>query len=276
MSIDACATELLDAAAGGQSIAPFTARDPDFDMTRAYAVAEQVHRARVARGERPVGRKIGFTNRNLWAEYGVYQPIWGFLYDATVVHAQDGRVELPLDGLLEPRIEPEIVLHFAQAPPAGEAGRGAGPADLEGGILACIDWIAHGVEIVQSPFPAWKFRVEDTVAANGLHGRLVIGEPVPVARIADCARKLREFRIVLARDDDVQAVGGGANVLDSPLLAFAHLVEVLAGLPQFAPVGAGDAVTTGTLTAALPVRPGERWRTRLDGIPLPGLEIAFH
>jgi 2-oxo-3-hexenedioate decarboxylase len=235
-----------------------------------------VHRARVARGERPVGRKIGFTNRNIWAEYGVYQPIWGFVYDTTVVHAKDGRAELPLGGLFEPRIEPEIVLHFAQAPAAtGQAGRGTDPADVEGGILACIDWIAHGFEIVQSPFPAWKFRVEDTVAANGLHGRLVIGEPVPVAGIADCARKLREFRIVLARGDDVQAVGGGANVLDSPLLAFAHLVEVLARLPQFAPVGAGEAVTTGTLTAALPVRPGERWRTRLDGIALPGLEIEF-
>jgi 2-oxo-3-hexenedioate decarboxylase len=271
VSVDAYLAELLDAGAGGQSIAPFTARNPDFDMTRAYAVAEQVHRARMARGDRPVGRKIGFTNRNLWAEYGVYQPIWGFVYDATVVHAKDGRADLPLVGLLEPRIEPEIVLHFAQAPPAAE-----GHADVEGGVLACIDWIAHGIEIVQSPFPAWKFRVEDTVAANGLHGRLVIGEPVPVAGIADCARKLREFRIVLARGDDVQAVGGGANVLDSPLLAFAHLVEVLAGLPQFAPVGAGEVVTTGTLTAALSVRPGERWRTRLDGVPLPGLEIAFH
>lgn len=273
---EANATELLEALTHARSIATFTSRDPGFDRARAYAVAEGMHRARLARGEQPVGRKIGFTNRTIWAEYGVFEPIWGFVYDTTVAYAKDGRAELPLGGVVEPRIEPEIVLHFAQAPPVtGDAPRGRGPADLEEEILAAIDWIAHGYEIVQSPFPSWKFKVEDTVAANGLHGRLVIGEPVPVSSIPDCARKLREFRIALARDGEVQAVGGGANVLDSPLLAFAHLAEVLARLPQFAPVGAGEVVTTGTLTAALPVQPGERWRTRLDGIGLPGLEIEF-
>ena len=263
---DAQATELLEALTQARAIATFTSRDPGFDKAQAYAVAEGLHRARLARGEQPVGRKIGFTNRTIWAEYGVFEPIWGFVYDTTIAYAKDGRAELPLGGVVEPRIEPEIVLHFAQAPPV---------TGDEAEILAAIDWIAHGYEIVQSPFPRWKFKVEDTIAANGLHGRLVIGEPVPVSSIADCARKLREFRIALARDGEVQAVGGGANVLDSPLLAFAHLAEVLARLPQFAPVGAGEVVTTGTLTAALPVQPGERWRSRLDGIGLPGLEIEF-
>ena len=260
------AAELLEALSEARSIATFTSRDPGFDMARAYAVAEGLHRTRMARGERAVGRKIGFTNRKIWAEYGVYEPIWGFVYDATVAYAKDGRAELPLGGLVEPRIEPEIVLHFAEAPPV---------TGNEAEILGAIDWIAHGFEIVQSPFPRWKFEVEDTVAANALHGRLVIGAPVPVSSVPDCVRRLREFRIALTRGDDVQAVGGGANVLDSPLLAFAHLAEVLARLPQFGPVGAGEVVTTGTLTAALPVQPGERWRTRLDGIAVPGLEIAF-
>jgi 2-oxo-3-hexenedioate decarboxylase len=273
---DPRATGLLDALTRAQSIATFTSRDPGFDMTQAYAVAAALHRARTARGERPIGRKIGFTNRTIWAEYGVYEPIWGFVYDATVVHARDGRAELALDGLVEPRIEPEIMLHFARAPAVANAERGRGGADLEGEILDCIDWIAHGYEIVQSVFPSWKFKVEDTVAQNGLHGRLVVGEPVPVSSIPDCARKLREFKIALARGDEVQAVGSGANVLGSPLLAFAHLAEILARLPQLPPVGAGELVTTGTLTAALPVRAGERWRTRLDGIALPGLELALH
>ncbi len=269
------ADELLEALTQARPVATFTSRDPGFDMARAHTVAEGLHRARLARGEQPVGRKIGFTNRNIWAEYGVYEPIWGFVYDATVTHARDGRAELALGGLLEPRIEPEIVLHFARAPSVTGAERGRGSADLEVEILAAVDWIAHGFEIVHSVFPRWKFKVEDTVAANALHGRLVIGEPVPVTGIPDCVRRLREFRIALSRDDDVQAVGGGANVLDSPLLAFAHLAELLARLPQFPPVGAGEVVTTGTLTAALPVQPGERWRTRLDGIALPGLEIEF-
>jgi 2-oxo-3-hexenedioate decarboxylase len=41
-------------------------------------------------------------------------------------------------------------------------------------LLACIDWVGHGFEIVQSIFPGWKFSVPDAVAAFGLHGALLI------------------------------------------------------------------------------------------------------
>ncbi len=260
------ARALLATIADGRSIPAFTTRDPAFDVPAAYAVAEALHRARLARGERAVGRKIGFTNRSLWPVYGVHEPIWGHAYDTTVVYARDARAEVPVGPLPGPRIEPEIVLHFAAAPPA---------TGDEAAILACVDWIAHGFEVVQCPFHDWKFKAADTVAANGLHGSLVIGQPVPVTGIADCARKLRELRLTLSKDGAPHAEGTGANVLGSPLLAFAHFAGVLARLPQFAPVAAGEVVTTGTLTDAYPVKAGETWSTRLEGIELAGLELAF-
>jgi 2-oxo-3-hexenedioate decarboxylase len=260
------ASELLAAMTDGRSIPNFTARDPAFGVDEAYAVAEALHRARLARGERVAGRKIGFTNRSLWPVYGVDAPIWGHVYDTTAVYARDGRAELAVGPLAEPRIEPEIVLHFAAAPPA---------AGDEAAILACVDWIAHGFEIVHCPFRDWKFKLADTVAANGLHGALVIGTPVPVAGIADCARKLRELRLTLLKNGVPHAEGTGANVLGSPLLSFAHFAGVLARLPQFAPVGAGELVTTGTLTDAYPVSAGETWSARIAGIELPALELVF-
>ena len=55
-------------------------------------------------------------------------------------------------------------------------------SDLE--LLDCIEWVAHGFEIVQSLFPAWKFSAADTVAAYGLHGA-AIGPPSPVSGTAD-------------------------------------------------------------------------------------------
>lgn len=260
------AEELLAALGTPRAIAPFTDRDSSFDAGRAYEAAARVHEARLARGEKVVGRKIGFTNRSLWAEYGVDRPIWGFVYGTTFFRAQNGKASLALAALAEPRLEPEVVLHFHSPPPA---------AGDEEAILACIDWIAHGFEIVQSPFPGWKFRVPDTIAANGLHGALVMGDPVPVASIPDCRARLRAFRLALKRDGEIAAEGCGANVLESPLLAFAHLAETLKRLPGLPPVAAGEIVTTGTLTPALPVKPGEAWSTALSGIELPGLEITF-
>jgi 2-oxo-3-hexenedioate decarboxylase len=262
----AYAGEVLDALATGRFIANFTSRDPGFGMPQAYAVAEALHRARLARGERVAGRKIGFTNRSLWPLYGVDAPIWGHVYDTTLVQAAGGRAEIPVGPLPEPRIEPEIVLHLGVAPPV---------TDDPAAILACVDWIAQGFEIVPSPFRDWKFKAADTIAANGLHGTLVVGTPVPVAAIADCARKLRELRLTLMKNGAPHAEGTGANALGSPLLAFAHFAGVLARLPQFAPVAAGEVVTTGTLTDAYAVQAGDVWSARLAGIELPGLELAF-
>lgn len=266
MSVENFAHELIERLGTPAALQPFTGRDPAFGLAEAYEVAARVHAARLARGERAVGRKIGFTNRAIWDEYGVREPIWGFVYDTTLFRPRGGHASLALGQLAEPRIEPEIVLSFKSAPPASRD---------EAAILASIDWIAHGFEIVQSPFPGWKFALADTIAAGGMHGALIVGDPVPVASIEDCARRLREFRIALRRGDAVQAEGVGANVLDSPLLALAHLVEVLARLPQFPPVAAGEVVTTGTLTAALPIAPGETWSTRISGINLPGLIATF-
>jgi 2-oxo-3-hexenedioate decarboxylase len=96
-----------------------------------------------------------------------------------------------------------------------------------------------------------------------------------VSDVPDCSRKLREFEVALHRGGKLQAEGVGANVLGSPLAAFAHLAHVLGHLPQFAPVGAGEVVTTGTLTPALPVKAGETWSTVLEGIALPGLTVTF-
>ena len=54
-----------------------------------------------------------------------------------------------------------------------------------------------------------------------------------------------------------------------------HLQTALEGLPQFEPVQAGEIVTTGTLTAAMPIEPGQTWSTALDGLDVPGLRVTF-
>jgi 2-oxo-3-hexenedioate decarboxylase len=260
------ADDVLDAVDRHRLIAPLSDREPALDEDGAYAIASALHARRVERGERPVGRKIGFTNRTIWAEYGVWAPIWSHVYDSTVHHAADGHARLAISHLLQPRIEPEIQLHFQRTPPVTRD---------EAAILESIDWIAHGFEIVQSVYPEWRFTKVDAIAAFGLHGALVVGTPVAVHDIDDCAAKLRAFTIALSRDDGQTVRGGGTNVLDTPLLAFAHLAEILREQTRFTPVQAGEIVTTGTLTQARPVSIGETWSTVLDGIDLPGLSITF-
>ena len=264
MNPEVIATELLAALDGNTTIGAITARDPSFDADAAYLVSAEILRRRRARGETPVGRKVGFTNRTIWAEYGVSTPMWAHVYDSTVTYFDEARGSLAIGHLAQPRIEPEIVLHFKSAPRATED---------ENELLSNIDWIAHGYEVVQCHFPNWKFKAADTIADFGLHGALVVGPKRPVDALADVVGKLRTFTITLSKNGRLEAQGGGANVLDSPLLVAAHLLNLLKYQQRFESIQAGELVTTGTLTPALPIRPGETWTTELSGLELPGLYL---
>ena len=261
------ASTVLAAIDGGRQVEPFTAQDENFSEADAYAVTAKLRELRIARGEKPIGRKIGFTNRNIWAEYGVFQPIWGDVYDTTVMDVSPGdRVEV--SQLPEPRIEPEIVLGLER-----DLTPGMGVAE----IAQAVGWVAHGFEFVQSIFPAWRFQVADCVADGGLHGRLFVG---PRRQLSDqergtLAADLSGLTIRLSRNGALADTGSGANVLDGPVQALAHLVAVLGKDRLNPPLRAGEIITTGTLTRAFPVLPGERWSTEIEGFDLPGLSVEI-
>lgn len=266
-NLQAIAREMKAAQDDATAITPFTSRFSDFDLPAAYEVARLIHVARVAEGAVPAGRKIGFTNPGVWSAFGIQEPAWAYVYDKTVVHYSTARTKCYVGGFLEPKIEPEIIVHFRTPPPVTH--------DIAE-ILECIDWIAHGFEIVQSHFSGWKFQVADTVADGVLHAALLVGEPQEIGSFeSDLALTLERFSVTLRCNATVREVGKGANVLGSPLSALASLIAVLASQPRSPPIQAGELVTTGTLTAALPIHGGETWSTVLEGIALPGMAVEF-
>jgi 2-oxo-3-hexenedioate decarboxylase len=265
--LKAIATEAFAALETGHQIPPFSARISAFDLDDAYRVTAAIRQMREIRGEMPVGRKIGFTNRTIWAEYNVYAPIWGYVYNRTVHNLAEIGNTFSLTGFAEPRIEPEIAFKLALAPVPGMD---------ETALLACVDWVGHAFEIVQSIFPGWKFSAADTVAAFGLHGALLIGPRHPIAAHAeDLSRTLSTFEIDLKRGGTVVDHGRAANVLGGPLSALRYLVDILARDQVNPPLATGEIVTTGTLTRALPVSAGETWTTELTGVALDGIRVRF-
>ena len=70
---------------------------------------------RIARGERPLGYKIGFTNRGIWDRYGVHAPIWGPVWSIDGrAAAVGGEASVSLAPFVQPRLEPEIMFGFAR------------------------------------------------------------------------------------------------------------------------------------------------------------------
>jgi 2-oxo-3-hexenedioate decarboxylase len=238
--------------------------DPAFDLKEAFAVADRVRAARIARGDVPLGYKIGFTNRRIWPLYGVYAPIWGAVWRHTLQLLDGTAVRATLAGLSQPRLEPEVVFGLKAVPRAGMN---------NAALVECIDWVAHGFEIVHTHFAGWRFRLADCFADDALHGRLYVGPRVPISRFADPAAELRALRVELLRDGETVDAGEGSVVLDGPVDALRQWVDAMHAQPQRWPIRAGDVVTTGTITDAWPMAPGMCFQTRLSDPRLSALTL---
>ena len=250
----------------GGAVTGFDAAEAE---AQALAVQDEIIALRHARGERTVGYKIGFTNRTIWPLYGVHQPIWGPVWNTSLHRMAGTHVDITLAALAEPRLEPEIVIGLCDAPPPDADART--PQSLRR-LIDCVEWVAPGFEIVHSIWPGWQFNAPQAIAAQGLHGALHVGPAIPIAQLGDTpAAILSSLTLHLSLDGVELAKGVGANVLDGPLQALGHLV---AGLAQRgARIPAGSVVTTGTLTDAQPLVPGQHWSTRIEGAPLSGLTL---
>jgi 2-oxo-3-hexenedioate decarboxylase len=262
------ASELLAAREAAQPLAARPSeRDPSFDLDRAFAVAEAIRTERLARGETVRGWKIGFTNRTIWDRYGVHAPIWGPVWSTTLDVLSPGVVEttLSLAPYAEPRLEPEIVFGLRATPRPG--------MDAEA-LASCIDWVAHGFEIVHTHCAGWRFTAADTVADFALHGRLIVGPRVPVAAFGtDLGSALESLSLDLHDTDRLVETGRGSNVLGGPLAALAAWVAAMAQRTPGWTIEPGHVVTTGTLTDAQPLSPGQIWRTVADDRRLAGLVL---
>ena len=267
LMLHSIAVDLVETFGAGPLPERFTLRYPGFGLDDAYATAGQVQALRQGRGEKVVGRKIGATNRLMWPVLGATGPFWNFMYDTTVFSLDQLGGAFGLGQFSEPRIEPEIMLRLARVPKAGMA---------EAELLDCVGAVAHGFELVHSPFVNWRFLAADATAAYGLHMALLLGPWHDISGDrADWVAMLREVKVTLLCGDSVSRGGEGRDALGSPLLALQFLVDDLAAHPERMPLRAGEIVTTGTLTEAMPVQPGQVWRTMVSEAPLEGIAVTF-
>mgnify|MGYP003647223475 CR=1 FL=1 len=269
MNVSPTAQVLLNAYDQVRQIDP-AALPADLSLEDAANIQREIISVREGRGEKPVGYKIGFTNRTIWDRYGVHHPIWGPVYDTTLtlLDSNDAGV-LDISRFTEPRLEPEIVIKLRQSP-------------LDANLISvarAIDWVAHGFEIVQSAYPGWQFSGAQSFAAQALHGALLVGPRHPATMIGSpesLPSRLSGLSLSLYRDDETTAVdqGSGINVLDGPLHALAHLVAAL--LERGETLRPDAIITTGTLTDAQPLLAGQRWRSELaDAGPIEGLSLMI-
>ena len=228
---------------------PFTNFTPGFDEASAYDTQRRVVDARLRDGGTVIGAKLGLTSQAKQRQMSVDRPIYGWLTSDMLRVAEE---PLDLDGFIHPRAEPEIAFLLREVVTA--------PASVTS-VLAATESVFSAIEIIDSRYDGFHFRLADVVADNASSAALTLGS---VAVNPQRAGDLRLLGCVLRVNGEVVATAAGAAVLGHPAASVAWLINQLAARGQTLP--AGSIVLSGALTDAVPVSAGTQVTAEFDGL----------
>ncbi|MEW2355041.1 2-keto-4-pentenoate hydratase [Spirillospora sp. NPDC029432] len=248
-SVEKAAGALLGAYATGIPVRPLTEEAPGLSLEGAYAIQRAQVERWLADGARIKGHKVGLTSAAMQRQLGVDQPDYGHLLD-TMFHADSAPIDT--GAFLQPRIEPEIA--FVLGRPL------AGPGVTAADAAAAVDFVLPALEIIDSRIADWRITLPDTVADNASSGGVVLG----TTPVSPAGLDLALAGCLLYRDGDLVDTGAGGAVLGSPLNALVWLANVLG--PMGVTLEAGHVVLPGSITAAVPVAPGDTYTAAFAGI----------
>ena len=249
MSIQSALAGILQRAArDGEPVGKLTDSYP-LDLPGAYRVQRLGIDRRVARGERVVGVKMGFTSTAKMAQMGVDDVIWGILTDAMAVPGEPDLYDI--SRLIHPKIEPELVFRL---------GRRVESAD---DVASAVDAVAVGYEVLDSRFEDYKFTLPDVVADNasaaafgtGPWHPLTSSAPAPALGSASASiPDISDLPVTLAVNGQTVRMASTAAILGDPWESLRSAARLATGAGLT--LEAGWIVLAGGITEAVPLTPG--------------------
>lgn len=212
---------------------------PDMTLEDAYDVQRRWAAARVARGAKIVGRKIGLTSRAMQQASKMTEPDYGVILDDALFH--DG-ARIAAGTFIKPRLEVELAFVMG--------------SDLSGAGCQVHD-VLRATEFVQPALEIIDYRTEvprqivDTIADNAAFGAIVLGGRI----IRPFDTDLRRVGASLSQNGAIEETGLAAGVMGHPAAGLAWLVNKLA--PQGDGLKKGDIVLGGSFTRPVDVSSGD-------------------
>lgn len=222
------------------TISKLTDAYPGMDIEDAYAIQDELCRRWIARGDRQVGVKAGLTSKAKMQQMGVHVPSFGILMAST---ARPENGDIPVEGLLHPRVEAEIGFVLQRDL--------VGPECSVEQVIAATDYIIPAIEVIDSRYERFKVDLISATADNASACRYVTGGRPLAPQGVD----LRTIGVVIEKNGEIMALGASAAVLNHPANAIVSLVQHLAARGKNLP--AGSFIMTGGITEAIPVAKGD-------------------
>jgi len=204
---------------------------------------------------RPVGYKVGLTNPGAQQRFGVPHPLTGTMFEATV-RLRDG-AEVPARFAAVPVVEADLLARVRD--------EGINAARTHEEVLRHLDQVIPFIELadlVLTPLPSDG----PNLLAINVGVRLgVSGAPIPVRADAEFAAALGSMTVTMTDDTGKElARAPGTVLLGHPLNVMPWLAEDLAKRGR--KLQAGDIVSLGGFSPALPAEAGRRYTVRYEGL----------
>jgi 2-keto-4-pentenoate hydratase len=243
------AAELLLEAYRSGPIPPLTQTFGEFTLEQAYQIQLRQVEQWQRDGRVIKGHKVGLTSLAMRRQIGVDQSDFGHLTDS-MFHLDSAPIDL--GRYLQPRVEPEVAFVLGK----DLAGPGVTAADA----AAAVTFVLPALELIDSRIRDWKITLVDTVADNASSGGVILGNaPHPLADV-----DLALGGCLLTKNGRLAETGAGGAVLGHPLNALVWLANTVA--EKGVTLRAGDVVLPGSITASLPVTPGETVTATFAGL----------
>jgi 2-keto-4-pentenoate hydratase len=227
---------LLKGRLGHRAVSPLGEVSPALTIEQAYALQRELEQALVARGERVVGFKVGFTTTALQERHGVTEPVLGFLLGSGVFGGGDA---VPIARFVAPGVEVEVAFLLN----ADLAGPGV---TLAAAALA-VEGVMPSLELIDFRLTGTPSGVD--VIADGVYSNaVVLGRPLTPLVGLDLALE----GVVFEQDGEIVATQTAAEVMGNPLASLAWAANCLGW--QGRSLRRGDVVLTGSISKVL--RPG--------------------
>jgi 2-oxo-3-hexenedioate decarboxylase len=243
------ARALASAGRDRRALSPFTDEHPELDEATAYDAQWAGIDARLDAGERLVGAKLGLTSRIKQQVMKVDTPLYGWVTgDMLLPYGEP----VELTRFIQPRVEPEIAFLLARDV--------ATPATVTG-VLAATEAVFAAVDVLDSRYDNFRFRLPDVIADNASAGAFLLG---PAAAPPTDLGDLRLLGCVLRVNGDVVATAAGAATMGHPAAAVAWLANRLAAREQR--LRAGMLVFSGGLTEPVALGLGMSVTAEVEGL----------
>jgi 2-keto-4-pentenoate hydratase len=231
----------------GQPNALFAERDRDWlRLEDAYALQRAVAALRRARGERCVGYKVGCVSPAIQKQFGLHQPVRGYLW-ASERHESGSCLEAA--GYVHLAIEGELALQLRGTPSSRAC---------EENLFECIERCFPVLELHNAVFRGPVPTIQELVAGNAMHAGFVVppGEAHPVTAVRHTFDPLRCGEIRVELDGQPVETKSIKELPRGPLGSLRWLVTSVEHDRELLPPDA--LVLTGSPGRLIPVRPGTK------------------